>query len=150
MLLNIEKHLAESTHEHRALNSKCTSCHNPHFSERERLLTENFTVGIYAEGLEDNFALCFQCHDTDLFNLETTATSTGFRQGDRNLHFVHVNKEKARNCTACHDIHGAKNTKLIAATVKFGRWDMPLNYIENDNGGTCAIGCQKERSYARE
>jgi predicted CXXCH cytochrome family protein len=147
---NIEKHLAESTHEHRALNSKCTSCHDPHLSAREKLLTEDFTVGIYAKGLEENFALCFQCHDTDLFNLETTDTSTEFRQGDRNLHYVHVNKEKGRNCTACHDIHGAKNTKLIAATVKFGRWDMPLNYIENDNGGTCATGCHKERSYARE
>lgn len=150
LLVNIEKHLSESTHEHRALGSSCTSCHNPHLSERERLLTENYTLGNYVEGIEDNFALCFQCHDTDLLNLETTDAYTEFREGDRNLHYVHVNKEKGRNCINCHDIHAANNTKLIAATVKFGRWDMPLNYIENDNGGTCATGCHKERSYARE
>ena len=149
-IANIEKHLKESTHEHKALKSSCTGCHNPHLSKRELLIKENFTFGNYVEGIEDNFALCFQCHDTDLLNVETTTVGTEFRQGDRNLHFVHVNKVKGRNCINCHDIHGAKNTKLIAATVKFGRWDMPLNYIENEKGGTCATGCHKERSYTRD
>jgi predicted CXXCH cytochrome family protein len=150
LIANIEKHLTESSYEHKALGSSCTGCHNPHFSEQERLLKENFTLGSYAKGVEESFTLCFECHDTDLLNLETTDAYTGFREGDRNLHFVHVNKEKGRNCTTCHDIHAANNTKLIATTVKFGRWDMPLNFIENDNGGTCATGCHKERSYARE
>ncbi len=150
LIPNIEQHLTNSTHEHKALKKRCTACHNPHFSERELMLTENFTLGTYAKGIEESFTLCFECHDTDLLNLETTDAYTGFRQGDRNLHFVHVNKDKGRNCTTCHDIHAANNTKLIATTVKFGRWDMPLNYIENENGGTCATGCHKERSYARE
>ena len=150
ILANIEKRLTESSHQHPALKKRCTSCHNPHFSERERLFQENFTLGNYVEGIEENFALCFQCHDTDILNAEKTTVGTEFRQGDRNLHFVHVNKVKGRNCINCHDIHAANNTKLIATTVKFGRWDMPLNYIENDNGGTCATGCHKERSYARE
>ena len=107
-------------------------------------------MGSYAKGIEENFTLCFDCHDTDLLNVEKTTVGTEFRSGDRNLHFVHINKEKGRNCTTCHDIHAANNTKLIATTVKFGRWDMPLNYLENENGGTCATGCHKERSYARE
>ncbi|WP_242132129.1 cytochrome c3 family protein [Aestuariivivens marinum] len=149
LLANIEKHLSESTHEHRALGRSCTGCHSPHLSEMERLLKENFTIGNYVEGIEDNFALCFQCHDTDLLNVETTTVGTEFREGDHNLHYLHVNKIKGRNCTNCHDVHGANNTKLIAATVKFGRWDMPLNFIENDNGGTCATGCHKEQSYVR-
>ncbi|WP_242093913.1 cytochrome c3 family protein [Aestuariivivens sediminicola] len=150
LLANIEKHLSESTHEHRALGKTCTGCHSPHISELELLLKEAFTLGNYVEGIEDNFALCFQCHDTDLLNVETTTIGTEFRQGDRNLHYVHVNKVKGRNCTNCHDVHAANNSKLIAETVKFGRWDMPLNYIENDNGGTCATGCHKEQHYARE
>jgi predicted CXXCH cytochrome family protein len=150
LLANIEKHLTESTFEHRALRKRCTSCHDPHFSERELLLKENFPMGSYAKGIEENFTLCFECHDTDLLNVEKTTVGTEFRQGDRNLHFVHINKDKGRNCTTCHDIHAANNTKLIATTVKFGRWDMPLNYLPNDNGGTCATGCHKERSYSRE
>jgi len=150
MLSNIEKHLDESTHLHKALKKRCTSCHNAHFSERDLLLKEEFTVGSYVNGIEESFTLCFDCHDVDLLNLEITDSYTEFREGDRNLHFVHINKKKGRNCTTCHDIHAANNTQLIATTVKFGRWDMPLNYIPNDNGGTCATGCHKERSYARE
>ena len=150
LIVNFEKKLTKSSHTHPALNSSCTSCHNPHFSERDKLLQEDFTIGSYVKGIEENFALCFQCHDTDLLNLEKTDVYTQFRDGERNLHFVHVNKEKGRNCTNCHDVHAANNTKLIAATVKFGRWDMPLNYIEKENGGTCATGCHKERSYSRE
>lgn len=149
LLVNIEKHLTESSHEHPALKRSCTGCHNPHYSSRDLLLDENFPIGIYAKGVEENFSLCFGCHDTDLLNLEKTDSYTQFREGDQNLHYLHVNKEKGRNCTSCHDVHAANNTKLIAKTVKFGRWDMPLNFIENENGGTCATGCHKERSYSR-
>lgn len=149
LIPNIEKHLTESTHQHKALKKRCTACHDPHYSDRGLLLKENFPLGHYVKGIEENFALCFNCHDTDLLNLETTDVGTEFRDGDRNLHYVHVNKDKGRNCTNCHDIHAANNTKLIATTVKFGRWDMPLNYIENENGGTCATGCHKKRSYLR-
>ncbi|MHB1195964.1 MAG: cytochrome c3 family protein [Lutibacter sp.] len=149
IIANIEKHLTESSYMHKALSSSCTSCHNPHYSSRNLLLTDNLPIGIYAKGVEENFALCFGCHDTDLLNLEKTDSYTQFREADQNLHFLHVNKEKGRNCTSCHDVHAANNTKLIAKTVKFGRWDMPLNFIENENGGTCATGCHKERSYSR-
>lgn len=149
LIANIDKKLKESSHTHPALNSSCSSCHDPHYSERAVLLTKNYPSGSYVKGVEENFALCFDCHDTDLLNLEKTDLYTQFREGDQNLHFLHVNKEKGRNCTTCHDVHASNNTKLIATTVKFGRWDMPLNYIETENGGTCATGCHKERSYSR-
>ena len=149
LIANIGKHLEENPNIHKALNKRCTSCHNPHYASRELLLKDNFTVGSYAKGVEESFALCFGCHDTDLLNLEKTDLYTQFREGDRNLHFVHVNKDKGRNCTTCHDIHAAKNTQLIATTVKFGRWNMPLNYVPTEDGGTCATGCHKERSYKR-
>jgi len=113
------------------------------------MLKENFPIGSYAKGVEATFQLCFDCHDTDLLNVEKTTTGTMFRTGDQNLHYLHVNKEKGRNCTTCHDLHAANNAQLIATTVKFGRWDMPLNYIPTDDGGTCATGCHKEQSYKR-
>jgi len=148
-LANIEKHLKDNSHNHPALKKSCTSCHSPHYSERKRLFKENYPLGNYAKAQEDNYTLCFNCHDTDIINAETTASGTGFREGERNLHFVHLNKKKGRTCMNCHDVHAANNTKLIATTVRFGRWDMPLNFLENDNGGTCATGCHKERSYTR-
>ena len=148
-LSNIDKILKESTHIHKAVEGGCTSCHNAHYSERNLLFIEIFPEGLYAKGVEDNFSLCFQCHDAELLTAEKTTSSTLFRTGDLNLHFLHINKEKGRNCNSCHDVHAANNTKLIAKTVKFGKWNMPLNYVGNDNGGTCATGCHKEQKYIR-
>jgi len=149
LIANIDKHITESSYPHKALKKRCTSCHNPHYSERELMLKENFPLGTYAKGVEETFQLCFDCHDVDLLNLEKTTEYTLFRNGEQNLHYLHVNKEKGRNCTTCHDLHAANNAQLIATTVKFGRWDMPLNYVGNENGGTCATGCHKEQSYSR-
>lgn len=149
ILANINQHIEESSHFHKALNKRCTSCHNAHYADRPLLLTENFTIGSYVNGVTENFTLCFDCHDSDLLELEKTSTATEFRTGDQNLHYLHINREKGRNCTTCHDVHAANNAQLIATTVKFGRWDMPLNYIGNENGGTCATGCHKEQSYDR-
>ena len=87
--------------------------------------------------------------NTDLLNLEKTTNMTEFRNGDQNLHYLHINKEKGRSCTNCHDVHAANNTKLIGTTVKFGRWDMPLNFVGTETGGTCATGCHKEQKYDR-
>jgi predicted CXXCH cytochrome family protein len=146
-LANIEKLLNDNSHDHPALKKSCTSCHSPHYSERERLFKENYPLGNYAKGLEENYTLCFNCHDTDIINIEKTETATLFREGDRNLHYEHLNKDKGRSCMNCHDVHAANNTKLVATTIRFGRWDMPLNFLEKENGGTCATGCHKERSY---
>jgi len=149
LIANIGKHIEESSNIHKALNKRCTSCHNAHYSTKPLMLEENFPIGSYAKGVEATFQLCFDCHNTDLLNIEKTTTGTMFREADINLHYLHVNKEKGRNCTTCHDLHAANNTQLIATTVKFERWDMPLNYIPTDNGGTCATGCHKEQSYSR-
>lgn len=148
-LANIDKHIKESSHIHKAVEGGCTSCHNAHYSERDLLFIENYPRGLYAKGVEDTFSLCFQCHDTELLTAAKTTIATSFRNGEQNLHFLHVNKEKGRTCNSCHDVHAANNTKLIATTVKFGKWNMPLNFVGNDNGGTCATGCHKEQKYTK-
>lgn len=127
----------------------CAICHNPHASENPRLLTATFPDGAYAEGKKENFGLCFTCHETDLLEIKTTTTATGFRDGDKNLHFLHVNKEKGRSCTMCHNPHAADNKKMITEKVTFGNWKMPLNYTILDNGGSCRTGCHTERKYER-
>ncbi|WP_456377902.1 cytochrome c3 family protein [Lutibacter sp.] len=148
-IANISKQLDETSHIHKALKKRCTSCHNPHFSNKNKqLLKETYPLGNYAKGIEENYSLCFNCHDTDMLNLETTTTATEFRDGDVNLHYLHLNKEKGRTCTNCHDAHSANNNKLIAKTRKFGRWNMPLEFTENESGGTCT-GCHKALTYSR-
>ncbi len=147
-ITNIDKLLKKSKVVHPALKKSCNSCHDPHASENKYLLSIPYPLGNYAPGTEENYELCFGCHDTDLLLLERTKYATEFRDGDRNLHYVHVNKEKGRTCNNCHSIHGSSREHLIPETVKFGSWNMPLKFKALENGGSCK-GCHEERKYTR-
>jgi predicted CXXCH cytochrome family protein len=130
-------------------NGGCVTCHNPHFSEKRALLIGNFPDSLYIKASTDNFELCFLCHDTDIIEAKTTETGTNFRNGKVNLHFMHVNGDKARNCTMCHDVHGAVNLKLIRDKVSFGSWEIGINFSANENGGSCITACHSKKNYAR-
>lgn len=127
----------------------CSTCHNPHASEYNWLLFDSFPEGHYAEGFKDNYDICLNCHDESAFTNKFTTEDTEFRNGDMNLHFVHVNQEKSRSCTNCHDVHGAKNDHLILNKLKFGSWQMKLNYKTTESGGSCYPGCHSGKSYSR-
>ena len=125
----------------------CLVCHNVHEEKFPFLLVDYYPATFYAENKPENFALCFECHDSDLFNPKYK--ETGFRNGQTNLHAVHINRPKGRICTLCHDVHAAKSEHLIPKTVHFGKWNMPLNYQVNQNGGSCTPGCHGQKSYKR-
>ena len=75
---------------------------------------------------------------------------TGFRNGEENLHFKHVNKiDKGRTCRACHDFHASPNPKHIKTQTKFGNWEFKLNYQKTETGGSCWPGCHVQRKYDR-
>lgn len=159
---NIGEMLQEGNLMHGAIEAKgCTFCHKSHTSERSKLLAFEFPMTNYAKAETENFDLCFQCHKEELFKDEITTTATNFRNGDKNLHSVHVNGEKGRNCNLCHNVHGTTSEHLIDEKVTFGNWEMPLNYeklpekIQNlfhqdINGGSCLPGCHSKKAYVRE
>ncbi len=128
---------------------ECTACHSVHSSDTMPLLNAAFPSGDYAKGEPASFALCFECHDEALLESKVTTLATDFRNGDKNLHFVHVNQEKGRSCHLCHDIHASDNPYLISDFVSFGTWKMPINFSRKDDGGSCLPGCHDLRSYAR-
>ena len=144
--------IKEGNHVHGAITQEgCTACHNPHAAEKNRLLLQEFSIHEYVPGKKESFELCFKCHDSKLFEEQTTTTATNFRKGDKNLHFVHVNREeKGRNCKLCHNIHGSPNNHMINEKAQFGRWEMPLNYNHREDGGSCLPGCHEQRTYSRE
>ena len=79
-----------------------------------------------------------------------TTTVTDFRDGSRNLHFVHVNKtRKGRTCRACHETHASRRPNHIRESVPFGNWQLPVNYEKTDDGGSCAPGCHRPETYSR-
>src|SRR5688572_23765575 len=79
----------------------CDACHSGHASEHGDLLAKPYSVEMYTQEADRAFELCFGCHDPALAAAERT-TATRFRDGDRNLHHVHVKGPKSRTCALCH------------------------------------------------
>ena len=128
----------------------CTACHQLHSETYPFLLTDAFPKSNYARiNSEESYALCFNCHDSEIILKKETTSATEFRNGKLNLHFLHVNREKSRSCSNCHDAHGAAQESLIAEKVHFGNWFMPVHYKKTDNGGSCLTGCHEEKFYKR-
>ena len=128
----------------------CVGCHSPHESQHFRLLRREYPAKFYTPFDPKAYELCFMCHEPDLVKIEKTTTLTGFRNGDRNLHFVHVNQpEKGRTCRACHEAHSSSSAKHVREKVPFGAWELPVKYEISEKGGSCAPGCHVARAYDR-
>lgn len=132
----------------------CIVCHSEmHGGSHRALLMSNVTEAFYAPFADEAYALCFECHDAELAKAERTTDATKFRNGDRNLHYVHVNKKtKGRACRACHEVHGSVQPFQIRDSVPFGagNWPLPIKYEKSEHGGSCAAGCHKPWAYDRE
>ena len=150
-LSNMAKHLEKNPDWHGPiLWGDCAACHNPHGSNNLRMLKKPFPKNFYNKFDEKNY-ICFECHEPEKIKDEVTTTSTNFRNGDKNMHFVHVNKEKGRTCRACHDFHGTKEyPHHLRKKTQFGKINFPIRYIETENGGSCAPACHARRHYDRE
>jgi predicted CXXCH cytochrome family protein len=129
---------------------QCTPCHDPHGSARAKLLKADYTAAPYVPYTGEAFALCFGCHKRELLQFPDTSFATNFRDGERNLHYLHVNnKQKGRSCALCHEVHASIGPKLIAESVPFGQWKLPLKFVKTQTGGSCSPGCHQPQSYDR-
>lgn len=129
----------------------CWDCHTPHGSKVKPLLKGAYPKAFYTGYREDRFELCFSCHDKNGIEYDPTSEATGFRNGTKNLHSVHVNRpSKGRVCKTCHAVHGGDQAKLIwRFTPDFGAWDIPLHFKKTETGGTCFVGCHNPKAYDR-
>ncbi len=148
------KALFEKSHmRHGPVEDKdCSACHEVHGSENFRLLISEYPARFYAPYEPQDYALCFSCHESDVFDVARTTTLTGFRDGDRNLHYLHVHKKRrGRTCRACHDVHAAPHDHLIRDGVPYGSsgWILKINFQATDHGGLCAKTCHDTRVYDR-
>jgi len=149
---DMKKLLAANPYLHDPIqNRDCSACHNPHGSPYFQLLTNQYSQNFYAPFFISNYDLCFRCHDAGLATEEHTTSATKFRDGDRNLHFVHVNRAShGRTCRSCHEAHASTTPQLIGATVPFGTWKLPINFEKTEKGGSCAPGCHEAQKYDRQ
>jgi predicted CXXCH cytochrome family protein len=128
----------------------CSACHNPHASPLPNLLTQSYPPLFYAPFDPDNYKLCFTCHRSELVSVQDGRGVTEFRQGSRNLHYVHVSgQNRGRTCRACHEVHASKSPAHLSAVVPYGNWKYQIKFEATENGGACAAACHVARSYNR-
>jgi len=122
---------------------KCTKCHDPHGSADESFLMDD--VG------PPTYALCVSCHKKPMIEDVTTNTSTKFRNGTTNLHYLHLHNAKKgpRTCNTCHDPHATKQPHLILDQVTLFEMNTPIQFKQNLNGGNCTTACHGEKTYDR-
>jgi predicted CXXCH cytochrome family protein len=130
----------------------CNACHDPHASPNFRLLSKVYPEYFYAPFDLGNYDLCFQCHMRDTVLVKEGRGLTRFKDGELNLHFVHVNKEeKGRSCRACHEVHASKRPAHVREQVPFGPsgWQIEINFKQTETGGSCAPACHRPKEYVR-
>ena len=152
-LENFKQLLADNPQHHGPVaDNDCTACHREvHGGEHFRLLADSYPATFYAPYADGTYALCFGCHDAKAFRDARTTKATEFRNGDQNLHYLHVNRTvKGRSCRACHQPHASRNKQFIADAVPFGGWDIPITFNKNASGGGCLTGCHRLYRYDRQ
>jgi predicted CXXCH cytochrome family protein len=131
-------------------DGQCAGCHQSHGSDQQWLLVRANSDALYQAMAPDNYKLCFSCHDARLGEEERTASATHFRNGDLNLHYIHVNRgNRGRNCRVCHSTHASRSAQHVNDTVQYGKWQMPIGFRKTETGGTCVTGCHTEYPYDR-
>jgi predicted CXXCH cytochrome family protein len=152
-LRNMKKELEGKKFLHGPIREgKCSGCHDPHGSDNFRMLTGSYPDSLYSPYREGSYDLCLGCHEKNLLRFADTTIYTNFRNGNRNLHFVHVaDKRKGRSCRICHEPHASDGEKLISKEgYQFGDWKIPLRFKLTPTGGSCAPGCHRILKYDRE
>jgi predicted CXXCH cytochrome family protein len=154
VLTNFKKWLAENKVLHAPVQAKdCSACHRTHGGENFRLLVAEYPAAFYAPYDRQNYALCFGCHNEKVVSEPETRTLTNFRDGARNLHFLHVNKaDRGRTCRTCHEVHASRQARHVRDGVPYGPrgWVLKINYTRTATGGQCARTCHDTKIYVRD
>lgn len=147
------EYMADQSHLHGPIkDGDCNACHDPHGSSSFKILRKDFPEQFYNSYSTDKYAICFDCHNKDIALDEKTTTLTDFRDGEINMHYLHVNKDvKGRSCKACHQVHASSQGKHIRKSVPFGKmsWELPVTYTKYEDGGKCVVGCHSPKEYHR-
>lgn len=151
---DIEDKIKKSKYVHAPVSSDgCYACHNTHGSNNPFILVKYFPKEFYNQYNSEIYDLCFNCHNDAAMKFKIAHEETNFRNGNINLHYLHVQiKGKGRSCKACHEVHAGNQELHIRSSVPFGsgKWELPIQFSRSKTGGTCIVGCHKPKTYDRE
>jgi predicted CXXCH cytochrome family protein len=133
-----------------ASGGDCVSCHDLALASEVRFVRGAPTGS--ADGQERarawDLALCLGCHGEEF--LAPNAPATGFADGKRNLHTLHVQAGRGRRCLPCHDPHAARQPKLLRERIPArGNARIAQEFRGAPQGGWCKTGCHAPKAYKR-
>ncbi len=129
----------------------CAACHEVHGADNPFILVKYFPKKFYNNYSKGMYDLCFECHDEKKIS-EPKNKDTNFRNGDENLHYLHVRiPGKGRSCKACHEVHASNQPVQVRKGVPFGSggWMLPIHFTKTKVGGSCVVACHKPKKYNR-
>ena len=160
LAISVDKRKLESVGErlrsakvvHGAMRAEgCPACHTPHGSDQSSLLNPGYPAGNYATYQTEQYALCWKCHKSKLAESINAIGATNFRQGNTNLHRLHLSQlGQGRACHLCHAPHASDQPHLIRESLTFRNWQAPLRYQSTANGGSCTTACHKDKQYSKD
>jgi predicted CXXCH cytochrome family protein len=151
-LKNIRSELKGKKYLHGPIaTGECTGCHDPHGNDKFRMLKGPYPATLYAPYSPGTYDACLRCHEKNLLRFAETTVYTKFRNGKRNLHYVHVaDSRKGRSCRLCHEPHASDGPKLTSTEgPRFGSWKIPFRLELTTTGGRCSSGCHESLDYDR-
>jgi predicted CXXCH cytochrome family protein len=134
-----------------AADGDCAACHDLAIPAGTRFV-KGAPGGAAGAGRADawDLALCSGCHDEALAARDAPAGTTGFTDGRKNLHALHVQAARGPRCLPCHDPHAATQPLLLRSRIPArGGVVIPQEFRAEANGGWCRTGCHAPKSYRR-
>jgi predicted CXXCH cytochrome family protein len=143
-------------------SGECATCHPAHGAANEHLLVRPYPIEQYAPYAPGRYGLCLECHDEGALTDPARGSDTGFADGTRNLHALHVRDRVSQSelgtrvqpgvtCRNCHDPHATESPRLIRRVLDCnGVPCLQIEYKKIGAGGKCLGGCHIAQSYLPE
>jgi predicted CXXCH cytochrome family protein len=137
----------------------CGACHPAHGAANEHLLVRPFPIEQYVPFAAGRYGLCLECHDEAALTDPERGGDTGFADGTRNLHALHLRDRVSLSelgtrvqpgitCRNCHDPHATESPRLIRSVLDCnGVPCLRIEFKKIGAGGKCLGGCHIAQSY---
>ena len=137
----------------------CGACHPAHGAANQHLLTRPFPIEQYVLYAPGRYGLCLECHDEGALTDPERGGDTGFADGTRNLHALHLRDRVSQSelgtrvqpgvtCRNCHDPHATESPRLIRRVLDCnGVPCLQIEFKKIGAGGKCLGGCHITQSY---
>jgi predicted CXXCH cytochrome family protein len=135
-----------------AADGECAACHDLALPPEARFVKGAPAVdaATFENGRGWDVQLCAGCHGEESAFKEAGSGATGFMDGGRNLHALHVQAARGPRCLPCHDPHASRQPKLLREQI-LARGDarIPQQFRSEPGGGWCRTGCHAPKGYRR-